>query len=134
MTFSFVFLDKYINCYYKLTHFTEEKQSNLHCPRMHGYFAHEDPKICSTFYYCVEGKFNMITCPDGLVFSPKTGICNWPDEAQKKGCGSRELFNFTCPAVSFFGNKKLVNIFHKIIARKPYNSFHSDFLHKSNRN
>lgn len=41
----------------------------------------------------------MITCPDGLVFSEKTGICNWPDEAQKKGCGSRELFNFTCPKV-----------------------------------
>lgn len=41
----------------------------------------------------------MITCPDGLVFSPKTGICNWPDEAQKKGCGSKELFNFTCPMV-----------------------------------
>ena len=57
------------------------------------------PRICNTFYYCVEGKFNMITCPDGLVFSEKTGICNWPDEAQKKGCGSRELFNFTCPKV-----------------------------------
>ena len=41
----------------------------------------------------------MITCPEGLVFSEKTGICNWPDEAQKKGCGSRELFNFTCPKV-----------------------------------
>ncbi|XP_011498048.1 PREDICTED: peritrophin-44-like [Ceratosolen solmsi marchali] len=70
-----------------------------HCPRMHGYFAHEDPTNCNTFYYCVEGKFNMIKCPDGLVFSEKTGICNWPDEAQKKGCGSRELFNFTCPKV-----------------------------------
>ena len=66
---------------------------------MHGYFAHNDARICDTFYYCVEGKFNMITCPDGLVFSEKTGICNWPDEAQKKGCGSRELFNFTCPKV-----------------------------------
>lgn len=79
--------------------FTEKPQPSPHCPRMHGYFAHEDARNCNTFYYCVEGKFNMITCPDGLVFSEKTGICNWPDEAQKKGCGSRELFNFTCPKV-----------------------------------
>lgn len=78
---------------------SEKPQPSLHCPRMHGYFAHEDSTNCDTFYYCVEGKFNMITCPAGLVFSPKTGICNWPDEAQKKGCGSRELFNFTCPKV-----------------------------------
>lgn len=77
----------------------ERPQPSPHCPRMHGYFAHEDPRICNTFYYCVEGKFNMITCPEGLVFSERTGICNWPDEAQKKGCGSRELFNFTCPRV-----------------------------------
>ncbi|KAK0179849.1 hypothetical protein PV327_005560 [Microctonus hyperodae] len=74
-------------------------QSSPHCPRMHGYFAHEDARNCDTFYYCVEGKFNKITCPAGLVFSEKTGICNWPDEAQKKGCGSRDLFNFTCPHV-----------------------------------
>ncbi|KAF7990004.1 hypothetical protein HCN44_008678 [Aphidius gifuensis] len=74
-------------------------QPSINCPRMHGYFGHEDQTICDTFYYCVEGKFNTIKCPDGLVFSEKTGICNWPDEAQKKGCGSRELFNFTCPIV-----------------------------------
>ncbi|XP_032677823.1 protein obstructor-E-like [Odontomachus brunneus] len=77
----------------------QKPQPSPHCPRMHGYFAHEDTRNCNTFYYCVEGKYNMITCPDGLVFSEKTGICNWPDEAQKKGCGSRELFNFTCPKV-----------------------------------
>lgn len=41
----------------------------------------------------------MITCPSGLVFNPKTGICTWPDEAQKKGCSSEELFKFTCPKV-----------------------------------
>ncbi|CAD6220216.1 GSCOCG00011552001-RA-CDS [Cotesia congregata] len=77
----------------------QSPQSSQHCPRMHGYFAHEDTRICDIFYYCVEGKFNMITCPAGLVFSEKTGICNWPDEAKKNGCGSRELFNFTCPKV-----------------------------------
>lgn len=77
----------------------EPPQPSINCPRMHGYFAHDDQRICDTFYYCVEGKFNKIQCPDGLVFSEKTGICNWADEAQKKGCGSRDLFNFTCPHV-----------------------------------
>ncbi|XP_046415455.1 protein obstructor-E [Neodiprion fabricii] len=71
----------------------------VNCPRLHGYFAHKEAGVCDKFYYCVDGQFNMLTCPGGLVFSEKTGICNWPDEAQKKGCGSKELFNFTCPAV-----------------------------------
>lgn len=74
-------------------------QPSKNCPRLHGYFAHKEANICDEFYYCVDGQFNKLTCPDGLVFSEKTGICNWPDEAQKKGCGSKDLFNFTCPVV-----------------------------------
>ncbi|XP_059620890.1 protein obstructor-E-like [Phlebotomus argentipes] len=72
---------------------------SLHCPRLHGYFGHEDKGVCDKFYYCVDGKFNMITCPAGLVFNPKTGICTWPDEAQKVGCSSEDVFNFNCPKV-----------------------------------
>lgn len=67
---------------------TEEPQPSLHCPRKNGYFAHEEPHICDKFYYCVDGKFNMISCPDGLVYNENTGICTWPDEAKKKGCSS----------------------------------------------
>ncbi|GBP70462.1 Protein obstructor-E [Eumeta japonica] len=74
--------------------------SSLHCPRLHGYFAHEDPKECGKFYFCVDGKFNMITCPSGLVYNEKTGICTWPDEAKKKGCGASEVFDFDCPPVN----------------------------------
>ncbi|XP_053694893.1 protein obstructor-E [Sabethes cyaneus] len=70
-----------------------------HCPRQNGYFAGEGGS-CDKFYYCVEGKFNMITCPAGLVFNPRTGICTWPDEAAKVGCSSEELFKFTCPKVN----------------------------------
>jgi hypothetical protein len=47
--------------------------------------------IADKFYYCVDGMFNAITCPAGLVFNPKTGICTWPDEAQKKGCSSEGM-------------------------------------------
>lgn len=59
-----------------------------HCPRQNGYFGHEKKNICDQFYYCVDGMYNMITCPQGLVFNPKTGICTWPDEAHKAGCSS----------------------------------------------
>lgn len=74
--------------------FPEEPQPTQHCPRRHGYFAHEDEKICDTFFYCVDGKFNMITCPAGLVFNSKTGICTWADEAKKKNCGSKGKYRF----------------------------------------
>lgn len=66
----------------------EEPKPSANCPRLHGYFGHKDMNVCDKFYYCVDGQFNMITCPAGLVFNPKTGICTWPDEAQKVGCSS----------------------------------------------
>ncbi|XP_019932838.3 protein obstructor-E [Aedes albopictus] len=72
---------------------------SLHCPRLNGYFASETG-ACDKFFYCVDGKFNMITCPAGLVFNPKTGICTWPDEAGKSGCSSEDVFKFTCPKVN----------------------------------
>ncbi|XP_050674321.1 protein obstructor-E-like [Leptidea sinapis] len=73
---------------------------SLHCPRQNGYFAHEEPHECGIFYYCVDGKFNMITCPADLVYNDKTGICTWADEAKKKGCGTKDIFDFDCPAVN----------------------------------
>ncbi|XP_077296615.1 obstructor-B [Arctopsyche grandis] len=75
-------------------------QPSQHCPRLHGYFAHSDESICDQFYYCVDGKFNMIVCPAGLVFNDKTGICTWADEAKKKGCTTKDVFNFECPKVN----------------------------------
>lgn len=77
----------------------QEPKPSLHCRRQNGYFSHEDENVCNKFYYCVDGKFNMIVCPDGLVYNEKNGICSWPDEAKKKGCTSEELFKFSCPAV-----------------------------------
>jgi len=92
--------------------------STAQCPRQNGYFAAADVKVCDKFFYCVDGQSNAITCPAGLVFNPKTGICTWPDEAQKKGCSSEgkfrafmckhfmlrlsftELFQFTCKKVN----------------------------------
>lgn len=81
----------------------ETPQPSPHCPRKHGYFAHEEKNICDKFYYCVDGKSNMITCPDGLVYNEKTGICTWPDEAKKKGCSSEGIV-FTNPKKPGFCN------------------------------
>ncbi|XP_058126424.1 protein obstructor-E [Anopheles ziemanni] len=72
---------------------------SLHCPRQNGYFASETG-ACDKFYYCVDGMFNMITCPEGLVFNPRTGICTWPDEAQRTSCTSEDVFKFSCPKVN----------------------------------
>lgn len=74
--------------------FAEEPQSSTNCPRKNGYFAHEDKNICDKFYYCVDGQFNMITCPNGLVYNDKAGICSWPDEAKKSGCSSQGKCEF----------------------------------------
>lgn len=74
-----------------LTHYQQILETpipSLHCVRQNGYFGHEEANVCDKFYYCVDGMFNMITCPAGLVFNPKTGICTWPDEAHKQGCSS----------------------------------------------
>ncbi|XP_039765895.1 protein obstructor-E-like [Pararge aegeria] len=78
----------------------QEPIPSLHCVRQNGYFSHEDPNECGKFYFCVDGKFNMITCPNGLVYNDKSGICTWPDEAKKKGCGAADVFQFNCPSVN----------------------------------
>ncbi|XP_038106826.1 uncharacterized protein LOC6038081 [Culex quinquefasciatus] len=78
---------------------SETPQPTPNCPRLNGYFGSQTG-ACDKFYYCVDGKFNMITCPAGLVFNPKTGICTWPDEAGKSGCTSEDVFSFSCPKVN----------------------------------
>uniref|UniRef100_A0A1B0AT80 Chitin-binding type-2 domain-containing protein n=1 Tax=Glossina palpalis gambiensis TaxID=67801 RepID=A0A1B0AT80_9MUSC len=81
-------------------HKLQPPQPSEHCPRKNGYFGHEKAGTCDKFYYCVDGQFNMITCPVGLVFNPKTGICTWPDEVGVTGCKSEDIFEFECPKVN----------------------------------
>lgn len=116
------FVQTFCNVFLPISHSTEEPKPTLNCPRLNGYFGHKG--TCDKFYYCVDGMFNMIVCPSGLVFNPKTGmakryfymlitklqthiifnfvilwkyrlgICTWPDEAQKRGCSSEGKLNF----------------------------------------
>jgi len=75
-------------------------QPSPHCPRKNGYFGDDQAGVCDKFFYCVDGQSNMITCPVGLVFNPKTGICTWPDEVGVLGCKSADIFEFECPKVN----------------------------------
>jgi len=72
--------------------------STTNCPRMNGYYKHEDARVCNQFFFCSAGQANLITCPDGLVFSEKTGTCSWPGEANRVGCQSSDVVQFDCPA------------------------------------
>jgi len=67
------------------------------CPRRNGYFPHENPEVCDQFYFCVDGVANKITCPESLIFNPKTGQCAFSDQVDRPGCSSSEFFQFTCP-------------------------------------
>ncbi|KAK7084860.1 chitin binding [Halocaridina rubra] len=69
------------------------------CPRQNGYFPHEDPTNCREFFLCTAGISSMITCPESLSFSMKTGTCVWPEDSGRTNCVSEKVHNFTCPKV-----------------------------------
>ncbi|XP_021947670.1 protein obstructor-E [Folsomia candida] len=99
-------------------------QPGLNCPRKNGYFAHEDVKICDKFFFCVDGAYNAITCPAGLVFSNATGTCTWPDQAKKAHCSSGELFEFDCPKVGVPVEGETVNPHPRYADPKDCQSFY----------
>eukprot|EP00096_Caligus_rogercresseyi_P015433 TRINITY_DN786_c0_g1_i1.p1 TRINITY_DN786_c0_g1~~TRINITY_DN786_c0_g1_i1.p1 ORF type:complete len:437 (-),score=56.34 TRINITY_DN786_c0_g1_i1:94-1404(-) len=72
-------------------------QGNGACPRLNGYFPHEDPKVCDKFYFCVDGVANPIACPASLIFDPSKGQCAYSDQVKREGCSGEEVFQFECP-------------------------------------
>lgn len=62
----------------------EEAKSTTKCPRANGYYAHEDPKLCSEFYSCINGVASKLSCQKGLAFNPDVGGCEWA--ARVPGC------------------------------------------------
>jgi len=62
---------------------TTRNPGDFQCPRPEGLFP--DPDDCSAFYSCIENIPIRNVCPDGLHFNPKTGLCDWPEEA---GCST----------------------------------------------
>jgi len=72
-------------------------KKSTNCPRANGYFAHPDPTICNQFYFCSDGQFNLITCAEGLIFDPNSGVCQYPGEANRQGCKTQDVVGFQCP-------------------------------------
>lgn len=64
----------------------EEPKGSGKCPRLNGFFGHPNPRICHIFYNCIDGKANENTCPAGLVFDVRTGVCTWPAAAGRTDC------------------------------------------------
>ncbi|KAH0563674.1 hypothetical protein KQX54_004341 [Cotesia glomerata] len=59
-------------------------QPNKKCPRKNGFFPHPDNSICDVFYNCIDGESVEITCTTGLHFDEYSGICVWPDSANRQ--------------------------------------------------
>ncbi|XP_046392865.1 peritrophin-1-like [Ischnura elegans] len=60
-----------------------------HCPEVDGQYAVllPNPDSCSSFIMCSNGVPYTINCPDGLEFSLKTRVCDWPYRANCTPCG-----------------------------------------------
>jgi len=65
------------------------------CIRQNGKF--HSKSSCSKFFYCENNKATMGTCAGGLVFDPKTRICNWADRVLRPGCFPSDLLGVRCP-------------------------------------
>lgn len=69
---------------------TENPQpSGIECPRLNGYFEHEDAANCDQYYECTNGLAVLRTCATGLVFDEFTGTCQWEHTGIRTGCGVR---------------------------------------------
>lgn len=74
------------------------------CPRLNGLYPHSE--FCDQYYFCRIGIPLLITCPTGLVYDLKAGVCQYPDEALRDGCMPEEVLGFKCPA-NFTNNPSL---------------------------
>lgn len=52
------------------------------CIRQNGYFPH--PDTCEKYNYCVNGAGNTVPCAGGLIFDPNKGVCDYPDQVERK--------------------------------------------------
>lgn len=71
---------------------SEPPQPNKKCPRKNGFFPHPDNSICDVFYNCIDGESVEITCTTGLHFDEYSGICVWPDNANRQVVINSNIF------------------------------------------
>ncbi|KAB7494748.1 hypothetical protein Anas_08337, partial [Armadillidium nasatum] len=78
----------------------QAQPSGVECPRQNGFFEHEDPANCDTYYECTNGLAVKRHCHTGLVFDEFTGTCQWEHTGIRTGCGVRIQVledGFQCP-------------------------------------
>ncbi|RXG72643.1 hypothetical protein Avbf_05192 [Armadillidium vulgare] len=78
----------------------QAQPSGVECPRQNGFFEHEDPANCDTYYECTNGLAVKRHCHTGLVFDEFTGTCQWEHTGVRTGCGVRIQVledGFQCP-------------------------------------
>ncbi|KAK2727163.1 hypothetical protein QYM36_007854 [Artemia franciscana] len=73
----------------------QEPKSSDRCPRENGMFRHLG--FCDQYVYCQNGDASLVTCPMGLIFDDKNGICEFPDVAERPDCSPEEILRFKCP-------------------------------------
>lgn len=72
-------------------------QPTKNCPRKYGMFS--DPASCSRFIHCVDGQAFPTECAPSLVFNPKNGNCDWPENVPSSSCTTESILGFTCPSI-----------------------------------
>jgi len=78
----------------------EPKGTNDLCPRLYGFYSHPDPAVCTKFYSCIDGAAEEYTCSPGLYFDDYEGVCNWPENSERKQCSNEHEVTddgFKCP-------------------------------------
>jgi len=85
----------------------EPKGRTDQCPRLNGVYAHPDPAVCNIFYECDDGVAEEYICPVGTWFDDFMGVCNWPVNTKRTGCG--QIDNICTKAQSKLGGNQLTS-------------------------
>eukprot|EP00095_Tigriopus_kingsejongensis_P003247 snap_masked-scaffold69_size418775-processed-gene-0.4 protein:Tk03247 transcript:snap_masked-scaffold69_size418775-processed-gene-0.4-mRNA-1 annotation:"Peritrophin-1" len=89
----------------------EEPESHIdsRCYRANGFFNHEDEKVCSRFYNCVNGIAYELPCAESLIFDEAIGTCVREIQASKfaricvKNLNDSSIHGFSCPEEQTIG-------------------------------
>jgi len=86
--------------YYNPANMQPAQGTTVQCPRLNGYFMHEDESNCREYYWCSNGTPTKQKCNEGLHFDEFRGSCNWASENFRTGCVDKQTQledGFQCP-------------------------------------
>lgn len=75
------------------------------CERKNGYYPHEDPDVCTSYYICNDNNPELNNCSPGTHYNIAKRVCDWKEVAQRGACGVKQVVDgFTCPGVGKEGH------------------------------